>query len=334
MLFINEKKKRNTISTLYFLHVIFILLIVFGCSHTTNGRILQSSEIISLNANIENREYLLGAGDTIAVKSFYNEKLNEDIIIRPDGKISLQLVGDIEAAGLTPDELDVLLTKKYAEILKTSHDIYNLSVGDRIAVKLLYNSELNEEVIIRPDGRISLQLVGDVEAAGLTPMQLDSSLTDRYSEFLDNPEVAVIVQDIQQPDLTIIVNTIASQKIYVGGEVAKPGLIPIGGMLRTLDAVIQAGGALDTAELETIIIIRYNESMEPETYLLNMTEIINGVIPDMKLRSYDIVYVPKSKIARVNQFVKQYIFNMIPPNVFLTFPYELNPSDDVTIKTR
>jgi protein involved in polysaccharide export with SLBB domain len=288
---------------------------------------------MSLNARNEDKEFILGPGDTIAVKFFYNEKLNEEIILRPDGRISLQLVGDIEAAGLTPDQLDALLTKKYAEIFKTSHDSYNLSVGDRITVKLFYNSELNEEVIIRPDGRISLQLIGDIDAAGLTPTQLDSSLTEQYSKFLDNPEVAVLVRDIKQPDLTIIVNTIASQKVYVGGEVAKPGLMPIGGMLRTLDAVIQAGGPLNTAEVESIIVIRYNESKKPETYLLNMSKIINGEIPDMKLRSYDIVYVPKSKIAKVNQFVKEYIFNMIPPNVFLTFPYELNPSDDVTVRS-
>ncbi|MHC4194987.1 MAG: polysaccharide biosynthesis/export family protein [Planctomycetota bacterium] len=151
--------------------------------------------------------YILSIRDKIAINFSYNEELNQEVTIRPDGVISLERIGEVKAAGLTPAKLDSLLTREYSKVLYVdevteaaregnqldaldllSESHYILSVGNIIAIKFFYNDDLNEDVIIRPDGKISLQRIGEVKAAGLTPTQLDSLLTEKYSKFLKSPE--------------------------------------------------------------------------------------------------------------------------------------------------
>ncbi|MHC4412468.1 MAG: polysaccharide biosynthesis/export family protein [Planctomycetota bacterium] len=314
--------------------------------------------------------YILSIRDKIAINFSYNEELNQEVTIRPDGVISLERIGEVKAAGLTPAKLDSLLTREYSKVLYVdevteaaregnqldaldllSESHYILSVGNIIAIKFFYNDDLNEDVIIRPDGKISLQRIGEVKAAGLTPTQLDSLLTEKYSKFLKSPEVAVIVRnpklaeltidvkdfmlplvtvvvkDFKLPEVSIAVKKSAAQKVYIGGEIARPGMIPITGMLRVLDAVIQAGGASGTAELEYVILIRYNTSGQPDVHLLNLNQIMRGQSPDVILRPYDVVYLPRTAIAEVSLLAKQYIHNLIP--IQFTTIYNLNPETEI-----
>ena len=308
-----------------------------------------------------NRNYILGSGDKIGIRFFHNSKLNDEVIIKPDGKISLQLIGDVIAAGLTPEQLTSKLKSKYDEVLKASNETYILDFGDKVAIKFFYNSKLNDEVFVRPDGKISLQLIGDVFAAGLTPDQLSSKLDKKYSNILElsnatvivtefreieltvivreftNQELAVIVKEFTSPELTVIVEKYANQKIYVGGEVKKPGPIIMKGMLRTLEAVIAAGGALDTARFDNIFLIRYNASKynaskKADVYSVNLNKIVIGELPDIILRPYDIVYLPKKTISKINLIVDQYFYNFLPKNAHLGFNYNLTP--EVTVETK
>jgi len=300
---------------------LFTLLTISGCA-SSKVPILQPNDILAMNSRNESEAYVLWPGDTIAVKLLYNNELNDDVVIRPDGMISLQPIGDIQAAGLKPSQLDSVLTREFSNVLHV------LSEGDRIAIKLPNNDQFNEEVIIRPDGTISLQQVGDVKAAGSTPDQLTSLLIDEYSKFLNSPEIVVEVENIKLPELAVMVTSFASQKVYVGGEVIRPGMIPINGILRALDAVIQAGGPADTVELEKVVLIRYNYSQEPNIYHLNMKKIMAGKVPDIRLQPYDVIYLPKTGVAKVSLIVKQYIHSIIP----IQFNLVYNVSPEVTVK--
>jgi len=97
-----------------------------GCAHY-GGLTLESSDIVALNRQNEELEYVLGVGDKIAVKFFYKEKLNEEVTVRPDGKISLQLIGDVQAAGLTPDRLEEMITREYSGTNKTTGGTYAMN---------------------------------------------------------------------------------------------------------------------------------------------------------------------------------------------------------------
>jgi len=111
---------------------------------------------------------------------------------------------------------------------------YRIQAGDQLDIKFFYNKDLNEQVTVRPDGRISLQLVKTVVAAGLTPEQLTVNLKKAYSVHLKDPEIAVIVRSF------------SSQRIYVDGEVGKPGMLPLTGPTTVRQAISQAGGFLYT----------------------------------------------------------------------------------------
>ena len=99
---------------------------------------------------------------------------------------------------------------------------YRIQVGDQLDIKFFYNPELNEQVTVRPDGRISLQLVHEVMTAGLTPAELTGLLTKKYAAELKKPEV------------TVIVRSSGGHKIYVDGEVAKPGMFSLMGFTTVL----------------------------------------------------------------------------------------------------
>ncbi len=177
---------------------------------------------------------------------------------------------------------------------------YYLQPGDQIDVKFFYDPELNETVTIRPDGKISLQLVEEIEAAGLTPAELDKIITERYGEELERPEVAVIVR------------TFGGQKVYVGGEVKSPRTLTLTGDLTVMQSIIDAGGLTKSAKKTEIIVVRRGSDYKPVPYKINLEKLLAGQEKDIRLQPFDIVYVPKSTISNVNEWIDKYIRLMIP----------------------
>lgn len=179
---------------------------------------------------------------------------------------------------------------------------YVLQVGDELAIKFYTNPELNEEVKIRPDGMISLQLIDDVPAAGRTPKELDAELTKRYTGELADPQISVIVR------------TSALNRVYIDGQVGKPGPVVLAGDMTLYQALQEAGGLLEGAHRKQIILIRRGTDGQPVGRSIDIRPIQDGWNPavDVPLQPLDIVYVPRSKIAEVDLFVKQYIRDALP----------------------
>lgn len=190
---------------------------------------------------------------------------------------------------------------------------YRIHVGDQLDIKFFYNPELEEQVTVRPDGRISLQLVREIMTAGLTPAELTDLLTKKYAK------------ELKMPEVTVIVRSFGSQRVYVDGEVAKPGIVPLVGFVTVLQAISQAGGMKDAARRGEVIVIRHGTANKPIALTVNVERIIDGtdMRQDIALKPFDIVYVPKSPIANVNVWVDQYIRKNIP--ISTGFGYYLNP---------
>ena len=195
---------------------------------------------------------------------------------------------------IRPDESSQIL------ITSSPERNYYLQPGDQIDIKFFYDPELNETVTIRPDGKISLQLVEEIEVAGLTPAELDKIITERYGEELKSPEVAVIVRSF------------GGQKVYVGGEVKSPKTLTLTGELTVMQSIIDAGGLTDSAKKTEIIVIHRGSDYEPVPYKINLERLLAGQEKDISLQPFDIVYVPKSKIDNVNEWIRKYVRNMIP----------------------
>jgi len=192
---------------------------------------------------------------------------------------------------------------------------YIVQPGDQLDIKLFYNPELNETVLVRPDGKISLELLDDIQAAGITPSQLDKFLTAKYSK------------ELKKPVVTVIVRSFTGQRVYVGGEVNRPGLIDLTTGMTALQAVINAGGFRETAKPENAIVIRKGLDERPAPVRVDLNKAIYGkpTGAHFQLQPYDIVYVPKTFIAKANKFVDQYIQQLLLfRGVSVGFYYELN----------
>lgn len=193
--------------------------------------------------------------------------------------------------------------------LPTRSSEYRLQIGDQMDVKFFYNPELNETVIVRPDGRISLQLANDIVAVGLTPQQLMDQLKKKYSAEISKPEIAVIVR------------TFTAQRVFVDGEVNKAGLVALNDPMTVLQSISQAGGIRDTALLDGVILIRRTADNKVVAMQLNLEKALDNtdMSQDVTLRPNDIVYVPKTTIANMNVWVDQYIRRMIPGQLGVTY---------------
>jgi protein involved in polysaccharide export with SLBB domain len=196
------------------------------------------------------------------------------------------------------------LPSNSAGVLNPSEPVqeYKLRAGDQLDIKFFYNSELNEQVTVRPDGRIALQLIHEIMVAGLTPAQLTDLLTKQYASELDSPEI------------TVIVRSFGGQMVYVDGEVYKPGMLNMIAPMTVLQSLSQAGGVKDTAKRKEILIIRRGLDNKPVVLVMNMEKVIDGTetSQDLTLMPFDIVYVPKSSIANLNVWVDQYLRKNIP----------------------
>lgn len=194
--------------------------------------------------------------------------------------------------------------------LESNRD-YVLQVGDVLEIKFYYDAKLNETVIIRPDGKISLQLIGEVTAAEQTPSELNRVILNRYSKFLRDPEVTVIVKDF------------GGQKVYVGGEVTMPGVIPLKGRSTVLQAILNAGGFKETAHEGNVIVISRGPNDTSVARKVDLSDVITGKVDgkDVLVKPFDVIYVPKTVVAEVNKFVDQYIRKVIPVDLTAGFSY-------------
>ncbi len=178
---------------------------------------------------------------------------------------------------------------------------YTIQIGDHLGVKFYQNPDLNEEVIVRPDGKISLQLIGEVQAAGVEPGTLQAQIARAYLGELATPRVVVLVREL-------------GAQVFIGGEVKTPGAIPLTANLTLVQAVQQAGGFLETAHLSQVVLIRRDAAGQLTGHAIDVRPIIGGLeaSEDVPLQPFDLAYVPRSKIADVNLWVKQYISNNLP----------------------
>jgi protein involved in polysaccharide export with SLBB domain len=179
---------------------------------------------------------------------------------------------------------------------------FRLGVGDEVSVKFYYTPELNEQQPIRPDGMISMPLIDDTQAAGLSVDELRSKLRAAYSKHLKDPELEVVIPQL------------ASARIFVGGEVTLAGALPLIGGTTVSRAIFTAQGAKPTAYLKGVIVIHPEPSGHPTVRTLNIKAALDGDDPsqDILLSAQDVVYVPRSPVANADLFVDQYIRQLLP----------------------
>lgn len=179
---------------------------------------------------------------------------------------------------------------------------YLIDFNDLLEIKFFSNERFNESVRVRPDGRISLERIGDLLVVGRSPGQVDSMITVNYARIIKNPDITVFVREFGSPE------------VYVLGEVAKPGAVPYRGQLTALQAVSLAGGPSRQAKMGSVLIIRQDNG-ELVAARWNLDDLMEGKIVggDPPVKPFDVIYIPRNFISKVNEFVDVYLPAILMP---------------------
>jgi protein involved in polysaccharide export with SLBB domain len=192
---------------------------------------------------------------------------------------------------------------------------YRLGFGDQVEVKFFNNEQFNELIDVRPDGRITLERIGDIYVNGMTPSQLDSLVTVTYADI------------IRDPDVTVFVRRFGSYQVYVLGEVKNPGAYPVERNMSIVQVLSVAGGVPFSGAMGSVMVLRQGRNEEIKAvkidvnyYLaggrLRLTTIekeIDVSVNDFFIQPMDIVYVPRTPIASIVEFLEEIYRGVLPP---------------------
>ena len=169
-----------------------------------------------------------------------------------------------------------------AEVSKPHDDSFVIGANDVLAINVWKEPDVSRSVPVRSDGKISLPLAGEIQASGLTPLKLEQDIASKLQSYISEPEVTVIVQQIN------------SQKFNILGMVSKPGSYSLTNSSTVLDAIAAAGGFRDFAKQKSIYVLRRNPNGTESRLPFNYKDVVKGKNPDqnVKLQPNDTIVIP------------------------------------------
>jgi polysaccharide biosynthesis/export protein len=189
---------------------------------------------------------------------------------------SLAAFWSLSLAAASPDDKKPVPTKPTA----ATNDEYRIGPGDKLRIEVYKDQQLSQSVQVRPDGKITMPLIGDMSATGSTPIELRDSIGKSLKEYVTNPTVTVIV-----------VEAVASQ-VYVMGEVTHPGSMQLHGPTNIVQAIAMAGGFKEFANTKDVRVLRPNSNGDMQTLKFNYKDMLAGDAKPFVLKAGDTVVVP------------------------------------------
>jgi len=186
---------------------------------------------------------------------------------------------------------------------------YFLAQGDILDVIIHTAPELNRTLTIAPDGHLHVPYAGAIPAAGL-PLE---SVRDQIQEALS--------RELRDPDLDLLLISTVAPRIYVGGDVADPGMFDLTEKINPLQAIQMAGGVAATGQPHTILLLRRLAQGRSKSVIFDLKAGADGPVPVdwSPLRGFDLVYVSRERIADQDAFVRQYLRDALPLDFFLVY---------------
>ncbi len=229
------------------------------------------------------------------------DDMSRDVVVRPDGGIRVPgIQKDLFIGGKTIAEATDLIADAAVEELKNRPKV-GLIIFPAVDTTIL--GEMSGAVQVRPDGKISVPRVGEIQSAGYSVDELTYTLNNACEGLIHNPV-----------DCSVDLLKTTGGRIYVGGQVKTPGVYPLEGAPSALQAVIMANGFNNDSRLNNVIVMRRNPAGKPYVFKTNLrVALMKGHTDnDVLLRPFDVVFVPKKTISKLNLFVEQYIDKMVP----------------------
>lgn len=176
---------------------------------------------------------------------------------------------------------EILLKKEAQAEIAADSDRYVIGAEDVLYIHVWREETVTKTVSVRMDGMISIPLVDEIQAAGLTPLQLKEKLTERLKQFIENPNVTVVVMEAN------------SFKVYISGQISKPGIYRLRSDTTLAQIISMAGGLNEWANQKKIIIIR-KENGKEKRFTINYKKIVKGedLSSNIILKSGDTIIVP------------------------------------------
>ncbi len=268
-------------------------------------------------------DYRIEVQDKVSINFPFHPQFSTTAMVRTDGKITVPLIGDVAAESKTPVELAALLNLAYGKYLTDPNitvalEEFNVKISE--LKKAITTAPRGQSKIapIAPDGRIAFPLIGSLQAQGFTLAQLEKLVNESYGKQVRNLNATLILLEIHHP------------KLYVLGEVEKPGAYDISSVPTVLSALTLAGGFKKSGELEEIAVFR-NEGLErPIAFKVDITAaIVSGnAMANIKLKPGDIIYVPKTRIDSMNDTIERIftkgIYSVLPFYANFAVNYNIN----------
>lgn len=382
--------------------------------------------IYSINYATQKKSYYLQVNDELEIEFLYNSDFNRKVTVRTDGKVAMPLIGDILLEGQTIEEAKASLIERYSEFLR-SPDITITITFSNYQVEQLKRAVTtaphgqSKIVPIRPDGKISLPMIGDVLSAGSTVEEVTERTNQTYAKIVPSIEVSILLHEVVSPEIYLLgsvnmpgrykvhghitlmqaiatgggikrpdylenwdgdVNRILVVKraqvreprtllidleditqrqdlrkdielgrgdvifvpektrssIFVLGEVYEPGAYSMASELYILHGLAMAKGFTPEAALDSVVLIRKNEDGRPVAKRVNCASLLtdDGSIPDIQLQDRDILYVPPTFITEVDRFIDQWftkgLYSLFPENSALDFYVDLQRARTMELK--
>ncbi len=266
--------------------------------------------------DVKINQYLLSPGDEINITVFPQQDLTRRFIIPPDGHISYPLVGEIDVKGKSLNDLREIILKGFSNYHKTE-----LASGDEISITVYRHDELARRFVIPPEGSIFYPLVGEVELQGKSVKQVRETLVIKLQKYINNPQVEVNLikaetpKVVVNPQVSMEVFGFGGQKVFVLGEVNRPGVYLADGRMGIIEALATAGSLTLDAAPESILLIRGGmNTSKPELITLNLESYLEEDLfaRNISLRGGDVIYVSRSFISNVDRFF-EHLYVIVRP---------------------
>jgi polysaccharide biosynthesis/export protein len=267
--------------------------------------------------------YRLNVGDGVRVESFTDTDLNRELMVQPDGMITVRLLGQVHAAGQTVTQLrDVLedLYKKFYKVpsITVTPTKVNTQLDDlRNVVDRRYGPGGGQGANVRvaPDGTISLTAIGYVHAQGLTLNELRQEINERYREKIEGMEIIPVL------------NSRAPRYVYVLGEVRSPGRFEMIEPTTALQALAMAGSWNVGANISQVVVFRRGDDWRLMATMIDLQGALRGKRPaphgEIWLSDSDVIIVPKGRILEADDFINlvftRGLYGVFPLQPNLTF---------------
>lgn len=269
------------------------------------GDILEVSVLSAPAASA--RPYVLQVGDTLLLEFHRNEYLNRNLIIRPDGMVTLPYLGEIKAAGSTVQGFSREITSRYQKFFtkpRLTLSVVNFNAPQKELQTSFANSTTGQSKLLTVgyDGQLTVPLMKPLQVAGRSTAWVRDQVQQAYLKELGNVRVHINLKEIR------------SNLVYVMGEVNRPGVVNMTTPMTVTQLIALSGGYRDSAGLSSVVLIRPDENNHPTGRLLNIEVVLakGNMGDDVLAQRYDVIYVPPSIIHKLNLMILFGIRNMMP----------------------